>query len=155
MIQDVERLSSMCLTKNYSRQENPSRALLLGKTYYNSVPPQPPSLSLFSTQPLIDLLTMSTTLDVTASFAASLALASGNVIDISHMDHAEEPRPNPRMYLLACVIASKHVSPMDLQSHFKCIWLITRHFRVQARGKSSASQKITLHHHFWSPKRSK
>ncbi|KAL6218143.1 hypothetical protein ACLB2K_011360 [Fragaria x ananassa] len=68
---------------------------------------------------------MSSTIeDVTASFAASFALANGDVrdvIDISHLDHDEDIRPSARFYLLAKLLTFKKVNLMDLQAHFKSI----------------------------------
>ncbi|KAL6180027.1 hypothetical protein ACLB2K_046696 [Fragaria x ananassa] len=74
---------------------------------------------------------MSFTLDhVTASFAASLALASGDIIDISHFDYPDKPQPNPRHFLLARTTNSTQVNPDDLQNR-----LLQRRFRIQARGR--------------------
>ncbi|XP_062013748.1 uncharacterized protein LOC133730088 [Rosa rugosa] len=67
--------------------------------------------------------------EVTASFAASLALAGSDVVDISHLNGSDR-RSNSQAFLLAKPMTKKQFGTQDLQRHFRRIWIIDGAFKV-------------------------
>ncbi|KAM5555296.1 hypothetical protein ABKV19_023279 [Rosa sericea] len=64
---------------------------------------------------------------VTASFAASLALAREDVIDISRMNGSA-----PQRISQSCPLAKPFAAP-ELHRHFWQVWVLDGHFKVQER----------------------
>ncbi|XP_062028351.1 uncharacterized protein LOC133744227 [Rosa rugosa] len=73
--------------------------------------------------------------DVTASFATSLALAGGDVVDLSHMAEANVRRGS-QAYLLARSLTAKPFGGAYLQRHLRRVWVLEQGFKVQDRSQN-------------------
>ncbi|PRQ21795.1 hypothetical protein RchiOBHm_Chr7g0243191 [Rosa chinensis] len=70
--------------------------------------------------------------DVTASFAASLALATNEVVDLSRSANSAARRGS-QAYLLAWPLTTKPAPLQDLRRFFRCVWVLEKDFKIQER----------------------
>ncbi|XP_062017581.1 uncharacterized protein LOC133733938 [Rosa rugosa] len=70
--------------------------------------------------------------DVTASFAASLALATNEVVDLSRSANSAARRGS-QAYLLARPLAAKPAPLQDLRRFFRRVWVLEKDFKIQER----------------------